>query len=165
MSYVGKTRGANEQTRYRTGYHCLYWLGAYALAAPAFAIALGGYPYDILDYVLGAGALLALPFGLIMLVRAYAAEFVVTSERFVVKRGLVSYAADEICLDTIEEVDIDESILGRLLGFGTLEVNGAGNAKIAVNFISRPDRLRREIQDARMQATPVPSFHSLAVAA
>lgn len=165
MDYVDRTLGEKEQTRYRTGYHWLYWLASYALAAPAFAIAIGGYPFDTLDFGLGAAALVAMPFGLVMLVRAYAAEIAVTSERFIVKRGLISYAADEICLDTVEEVDISESILGRMLGFGKVEVHGAGNANIIVDFVSRPDRLRHEIQIARQQCLRAAAVETMAVAA
>jgi hypothetical protein len=165
MSYVSNTLGAKERLCYRTGYHWLYWFAAYALAAPALAIAMGGYPFEPFDYVLGAAALIALPFGLIMLVRAYATEIVVTSERLIVKHGLISYSVDEIYLDTIEEVDVLESILGRILGFGRVEVHGAGNANIVVDFVSRPDLLRHEIQDARGHLHGPGAMDAAAVAA
>jgi uncharacterized membrane protein YdbT with pleckstrin-like domain len=149
MGYATSTLGTKERVLYQGVRHWLYWLAAYLLAAPAFAIALGGYPYGPLDYALGAAALAILPFGLVLLIRAYATEIVVTSDRFILKSGLVSYHADEVGLDTIEEVDIDESVLGRLLDYGTLQIHGTGNAKIRVAFVWDPERLRRAIQNAR----------------
>ena len=153
MSYVTRTLGAKERILYRTGYHWLYWLAANVLAAPAFAIALAGYPYGPREYFLGVFALVALPFGLTMLVRAYATEIVLTSDRFVKKHGLISYEVEEVSLDKIEEVTLAESVLGRILDYGTLHVHGTGEANILVRMVAHPVELRRRIQSAREDLT------------
>jgi hypothetical protein len=43
-------------------------------------------------------------------------EVAVTSDRFVQKSGLVAITTEEVSLDKIEEVNVDESILGRTPG-------------------------------------------------
>lgn len=149
MSYVKRTLGPKETIRYETGYHWLYWAAGYLLAAPSLVAAFSGRPYWLSEYVFDIAALIPLPFALVMLVRAYAAEIVVTSERLIIKRGLISYRADEVSLDVIEEVRITETFVGRILGYGKLEVHGTGSANIVVSWVWRPEKLRHEIQDAR----------------
>lgn len=153
MSYVTRTLGPKETVRYATGYHWLYWAGGYVLAIPAFFAAVGGYPYFWTDYAFDIAALLLLPFALIILVRAYAAEFVVTSERLVIKRGLIAYKAVEVSLDTIEEVQITQSFLGRIFAYGEVKIRGTGNANIDVKMVWRPEMFRHEIRDARAAFT------------
>jgi uncharacterized membrane protein YdbT with pleckstrin-like domain len=75
----------------------------------------------------------------------------VTSDRFVKKSGLVSITSEEVSIDKIEEVNVDETILGRIFGYGTISVHGTGAGKITVLMVNDPIRLRREIQTAREQ--------------
>ena len=65
--------------------------------------------------------------------------------------GLVSITSEEVSLDKIEEVNVAESILGRIFGYGSVDVHGTGAGAIKVKMIGDPVTLRREIQTAREQ--------------
>jgi uncharacterized membrane protein YdbT with pleckstrin-like domain len=149
MSYVSHTLGANERILFLTGYHGFYWAGGIILTTPFIAVALGRIPYNGLDYFLLALAAVPLFFGLRILIRAYALELAVTSDRFVKKTGLISITTEEVSLDKIEEVNVNETILGRIFGYGTINVHGTGAGDIRMNWVRDPIRLRREIQTAR----------------
>jgi uncharacterized membrane protein YdbT with pleckstrin-like domain len=106
-------------------------------------------PYTIWDLLLLA--ILAIPFwfGLLRVLEGIALEVAVTPDRFVRKAGLIAVTTEEVSLDKIEEVNVEESILGRIFGFGSIHVHGTGAGRIRVVMVADPERLRREIQTAR----------------
>jgi uncharacterized membrane protein YdbT with pleckstrin-like domain len=152
MSYISQTLGSKERVLYQTGYHWLYWLAAAILIAPVVAVGavtLTGQPYSALNIMLLIIGLVILPFGLIQLIRAATTEIAVTSDRFVRKTGLISIKSEEVSLDKIEEVTVNQSILGRIFGYGNVQVHGTGMGDIKVGMVDNPIRMRREIQTAR----------------
>lgn len=149
MSYVRRTMGPNETILFMTGYHWLVWLEAAVMTAPAVAILSVGYPYGVLDFALLVPSLIALPFGLMYFGRAVSTEIAVTSDRFIRKTGIVSYDTEELALDKIETVVVEQSIIGRLLGYGLVRVHGTGAGAIEVRMVEFPIRLRHNIQIAR----------------
>jgi uncharacterized membrane protein YdbT with pleckstrin-like domain len=69
-------------------------------------------------------------------------EIAVTSRRVIVKRGLIRRSTIEMNAGRIESVEVDQSIAGRLLDFGTVEVRGTGGgiepiAKVAAPLLMR----------------------------
>lgn len=151
MSYVSRTLGQKEKVLYLTGYHWLYWFGALILVAPFVAVGAAGQSLGAGQYMLLALTAIPMAYGAYMLVHAYALELAVTNDRFVKKSGLVSITTEEVSLDKIEEVNVNESILGRVFGYGTVDVHGTGAGAIRIKMVSDPIRLRREIQSAREQ--------------
>jgi uncharacterized membrane protein YdbT with pleckstrin-like domain len=151
MSYVSRTLGGSEKILYLTGYHWLYWLGTVILLAPFIAIAVGGLPYNGWDYFYLALTLVPFVYGVYYFVHGIALEVAVTTDRFVKKTGLVAIKTEEVSLDKIEEVNVAETVLGRIFGYGNVDVHGTGAGDIRVRMIGDPIRLRREIQTAREQ--------------
>lgn len=162
MSYVTRTLGPQEKVLYSTGYHWLVWFGAALLCAPAFSVAVAGYPFDALDYVVLGLGLIPLPFGLFYLGKTLSTEIAVTNECFIRKSGIVSFDTEELELDNIETINVEQSILGRVLGYGSLTAHGTGREEIKVRMVNRPVALRRQIQLARERFVEMPE---LAIAA
>ncbi len=149
MSYVQRTLGNKETVLFSTGYHWLYWLGVSLLAGPFFAVALVSIPFAGWDYLILSMLLVPFYFGFVRFIRGISLEVAVTSDRFVKKTGFVSITTEEVSLDKIEEVNVDESILGRIFGYGTVSVHGTGAGDISVDMVTDPVGLRRQIQTAR----------------
>lgn len=149
MSYVSRTLGSKEKVLFLTGYHWLYWLGVAIITLPLIVLAVVSLPYDGLDFLYLALAVIPFMYGLYYFVHGIALEVAVTTDRFVKKTGLISITSEEVSLDKIEEVNVAESILGRIFGYGNVDVHGTGAGAIHVKMITDPVRLRREIQTAR----------------
>jgi uncharacterized membrane protein YdbT with pleckstrin-like domain len=149
MSYVQRTLGNKETVLFSTGYHWLYWLGVSLLAGPFCAVALVSIPYEGWDYLILSMLLVPFFFGFVRFIRGISLEVAVTTDRFVKKTGFVSITTEEVSLDKIEEVNVDESIIGRIFGYGTVSVHGTGAGDISVDLVTDPVGLRRQIQTAR----------------
>lgn len=150
MSYVSRTLGAKERVLYLTGYHWFYWLGVTVLSAPFIYIAIAGLPsYNALDYILLMLSGAPFAYGVYLFVHGIALEVAVTNDRFVKKTGLVAITTEEVSLDKIEEVNVTESVLGRIFGYGNVKVHGTGAGSIDVKMVNSPVSLRRAIQTAR----------------
>ena len=75
---------------------------------------------------------------------------VLTDERVYLKRGIVATNVNQITYDKVTDIAYDEGIVGRVLGFATLEVNTSGSTStpISVNGITEPLAVKRLLEDA-----------------
>lgn len=76
-------------------------------------------------------------------------EICITTDRLVLKRGLISRHMAEINVDRIEGVDVSQGILGRMMNFGYVAVRGMGVGEIMLPQISEPINFRKAIERSR----------------
>ena len=72
-------------------------------------------------------------------------EFAVTDRRVIYKCGFIKRHTVEMNMDKIESVDVDQSLLGRLLNYGTIHVFGTGEGIESLRRIAEPLALRNAI--------------------
>lgn len=77
----------------------------------------------------------------------YSDEFVITNRRVIVKTGLISRKTLEMNISKIESVNVDQSILGRILGYGTIKIIGTGGTSESFAKIRRPLEFRKKFQE------------------
>jgi uncharacterized membrane protein YdbT with pleckstrin-like domain len=77
----------------------------------------------------------------------YSDEFAITNKRIIVKTGLISRKTLEMNLSKIESVNVDQSILGRMLGYGTIRIIGTGGTREEFPNISNPLEFRKKFQE------------------
>jgi len=73
-------------------------------------------------------------------------EFAITNRRVLIKVGIVSRHSVELLLTKVEGVGVDQALVGRLLGYGTIVVTGTGGTREAFERIAHPLRFRTEVQ-------------------
>lgn len=132
MGYIEKSLGAGERVVARAHYHWIYKLGA--------VLAL-----IFLWPVLGLGIIMFIN----MMIRYHTTEIGVTTNRFIKKTGWIRLDTNEIALQNIEGVRVNQSILGRILGYGIVIVEGTGVDAVKTPPISDPIDLRRAIETAK----------------
>src|ERR1700722_1157150 len=69
----------------------------------------------------------------------------VTNLRVVHKTGFIKRRTFEMSLDKIESVDVNQSILGRILNYGDVTVKGVGEGNQAINTIASPLEFRNPL--------------------
>jgi uncharacterized membrane protein YdbT with pleckstrin-like domain len=90
-------------------------------------------------------ALLALSTGLRAFIRRVTTELAVTDHRVIYKTGLLSRHTVEINRDKVESVDVDQSLFGRIFGYGTVVVRGTGGSLEPIRNIGEPLTFRSHI--------------------
>jgi uncharacterized membrane protein YdbT with pleckstrin-like domain len=73
------------------------------------------------------GLLTVAGFGLAWFKR-WTTEIAITDRRIIYKRGFIRRYTVEMNMDKVATVDVDQSILGRLLDYGSIRVLGAGSS-------------------------------------
>lgn len=71
-------------------------------------------------------------------------EFAITNYRIIIKTGLLSMKTLEMNLNKVETVNVDQSILGRIFGYGTLRIVGTGGTHEVFANINHPIEFRKK---------------------
>jgi uncharacterized membrane protein YdbT with pleckstrin-like domain len=80
-------------------------------------------------------------------IKRWSDEFGITNKRVIAKTGLISRETLELNLSKIESVSVDQSVMGRLLGYGSVVINGTGGTKEIFHNIAKPVTFRRVFQE------------------
>ncbi len=152
MSYLQRILQPGETLRFVGRLHWIVYLPGLVLFAIAVVLAaaivaakqFGNFvPYLLiaLDLVMLA-SLLAL---LAAAVRRWTTEIAVTDRRVIFKRGLIRRHTIEMNMDKVETVDVDQSLAGRLLGYGDIVVRGTGSSIEPFRKIAAPLDFRNQV--------------------
>ena len=155
MTYIDESLAPNETLIYHARFHWLQKAGAYITLALflAFAVApitaIQGWPSFV-----AAGAIVLIGFILftVAMLPLWTTEIGVTNHRFIFKRGWLRRTTDELQLTSIEEVNLKQSAVGRLLDYGRLILHGTGVNDIRLPPIADPVGLRRAVQEGTAAA-------------
>jgi uncharacterized membrane protein YdbT with pleckstrin-like domain len=75
----------------------------------------------------------------------FTTETDVTNLRVVHKTGFITRKTFEMSLDKVESVDVDQSILGRILNYGDVTIRGVGEGRETITTIASPLAFRNSI--------------------
>ena len=152
MSYVKHILQPGENVLAVGSLHwIIYWPALFWLLCDAGAVAAAVHFHSTNYPWMTSVALTALffLFGLLALLRvwwhAFTTEIAVTTHRVIYKRGFITRHTDEMNIDKIESVIVDQSILGRILGYGTIDVRGTGAGMERLKRIAHAIELRNAI--------------------
>ncbi len=75
-------------------------------------------------------------------------EMGVTTHRLVRKNGIVARQTEEMQLDSVETVEINQGVMGRLFNYGTVEVTGRGTSGVSLEGVRDPLHVKKQIEEA-----------------
>ncbi len=144
-SYVNKILSDNESVLLSAKLH---WIGY----APAFIwLAIVVWLITAIEDTATSGPIgfigttIAITSFLFFWIRSRTTELAVTDRRVVAKTGLIARDTNELNRAKIEGVDVQQSVLGRLLNYGTISVRGTGGAIAPIPRISNPIAFRKAV--------------------
>ena len=79
--------------------------------------------------------------------RRASAEFAITNKRVIIKVGIIKQRTTEMFLNKIESVGVEQGLLGRMMGYGTIVVRGTGGTPEPFNRVPHPLEFRRQVQE------------------
>jgi uncharacterized membrane protein YdbT with pleckstrin-like domain len=157
MSYIERNLIPGEKIMYRTGIHWSVLVGptivAAIIAAPGIALLayrdrIAGNQIPV-DAVAAAGIALLVVAAIVLaynVIKRNATEIAVTDRRVIIKTGMTSRRSLEIMIAKVESIGIDETVMGRVLGYGTVVIHGTGGTPEPFRKIAHPSEFRREVQ-------------------
>jgi uncharacterized membrane protein YdbT with pleckstrin-like domain len=98
------------------------------------------YPYT----ALGVAAVVG-PFPLVTLwLSTYSRELIVTSQRARKRTGIIRVSSTEMELRSIRNIQVEQSIMERILGVGTLRLSSAGQSgvELTIRAVDNPKEIR-----------------------
>ena len=149
--YIDKILQPGERVLFSTNEHWMFFLPAIAawIVAVIFLVLWRFFAADALALVCLAFAAVA---GLAALYWTAAAwfhrwttEIDVTNMRVVHKTGFIKRRTFEMSLDKVESVDVNQSILGRLMNYGDLTIQGVGEGTQTISTVTSPLAFRSAI--------------------
>jgi len=148
MSYLDQVLQPGEKILYRTTVSWTLFIPGVALLVLALLV-LGGLSAgiwrDVLVVIVGVPAI-------VLIARAWftrwTTEIAVTNSRVILKRGFIRRHTIEMHMDKVESVDVDQSLLGRILSYGNITVRGTGSTFEPLRMIDHPLRLRAHVTGA-----------------
>ena len=147
MSYVETVLQPGETIKILGRLHWIGYSRAIILAAIAMVVAYFFYGSAFpggMAFVAFIAAIAMLEF-LRVLLETLTTEIAVTSRRVILKRGLVRRETSEMNMNQIETVNVYQSVLGRILGFGTIHIRGTGEGLAPLPGVAAPLQVRNTI--------------------
>jgi uncharacterized membrane protein YdbT with pleckstrin-like domain len=149
MSYLQKVLEPNETVLYRTTVSWTLYIPGLLVLAIAVAVAIASAvdaSFQPWGYILAAIVALAALWLLVRVwFRRWTTEIAVTNRRIILKRGFIRRHTIEMNMDKVESVDVDQSLLGRLLNYGDVIIRGTGEGFEPLHMIDSPLRFRSEV--------------------
>jgi len=162
MSYVERILQPGEQIRHISSIHWIvYWpgVGVALLAAVAYWLSETRPLTRFWLYTACALALVAVALLVQEWFRWWITEIAVTNRRVIYKKGFIRRRTNEMNMHKIESVQVHQSVMARLLNYGSVVISGAGNPMEAIDGIADPMGFRRaflEAQEAALKAQSAP---------
>ena len=145
MSYIKSQLLPGEEIKYRGHLHRSIFAPAFSFAVTAvlsFVVVLQSGDLPIFWGLLGA-AIVSYIWAQILYSTS---EFVVTNKRVVIKVGWLRRRTVETMLNKVEGINVEQSVLGRILGYGSIIITGTGGTQEPFRNIGSPFEFRRQVQ-------------------
>jgi uncharacterized membrane protein YdbT with pleckstrin-like domain len=149
--YIDEILQPGEKVLYSTNAHWMFYLPAIAawiVALVLLILSRTTITEGVILLCLSAAAIVAIV-ALYWTVKAWFHRFTtetdVTNLRVVHKTGFIKRRTFEMALDKVESVDVNQSILGRLLNYGDVTILGVGEGRETISTIASPLAFRNAI--------------------
>ena len=141
MNYIDKILLSDEKLIYRSHPH---WLIFYRPVI-SLLLAICAFYWGLI-LIADLAGLITLLGCLSALIVYYTSEFGITNQRVIIKLGFLRRYSFENALNRIEAVEVEQSILGRLLDYGTIRIRGVGGSAELFPAVPNPLLFRHKVQ-------------------
>ncbi|KRQ13230.1 MULTISPECIES: PH domain-containing protein [Bradyrhizobium] len=149
--YIDEILQPGERVLYSTNAHWIFYFPAilaWIVAIALFVVSRRTDIYGVMIICLFGSGLVALA-ALFWTVKGWFHRFTtetdVTNLRVVHKTGFIKRRTFEMALDKVESVDVDQTILGRILNYGDVTIRGVGEGIETIKTIADPLAFRSSI--------------------
>ena len=154
MSYISNNLKNNEKLIFKSSQSIkslFFWsfifgfIGLTLVLLKGFVIIMGVSPTGYNLYLIYWSVLLF--FVIKNLITYFTTEYGITNTRVISKQGLIRRDIEEINLSSIESINVNQSIIGRILNYGTIIISGRGTSKVIFKDIDNVVEVRKLIKN------------------
>lgn len=124
-----------------------------------FLLGLAG---EMRSYIVWTGVSMVLA-GVGMIAHSYlrfiSTELAVTNRRVIAKVGFISRNTFEVMLNRVEGANIDQTVWGRIFGFGSIFVHGTGGGITPIDHIADPLNFKKQLMTWVERNQPTSAAH------
>lgn len=157
MSYIESNLLDDEHLIYRGHLHWIIFIKAifWLIVAIVVYVYMPIYYYQpdgfaaipIHKIVLFIPILFTLMYGWASYIRYISSEFGVTDKRIMIKLGYLHRYTFENFLQKVESIQIYQSLLGRVLNYGSIIIHGTGGSREVYSLLNDPLQFRKMAQE------------------
>jgi uncharacterized membrane protein YdbT with pleckstrin-like domain len=152
VAYVNSVLQPGETVKVIGRLHWTIFIPAFLLAVFAFVLVIYGdkaVMSSFMGHIFVYSGWFAMAVAAVMFLHAafqrWITELSVTTHRVVYKRGFIWRHTVEMNMDKVETVNVDQSLAGRILDYGTIHVLGSGQGIQSLRGIGAPIAVRNAI--------------------
>ncbi len=147
MSYIDQNLIKGENVIYRTKLHWIIFVQPVFFLIISFIFLSFATTVDFAG-MFGAILLILSIIDLIVVIINYiTSEFGITDKRVLVKYGVIKRKSVETLIKKVEGISVDQSIFGRILGYGIITISGTGGTKEPFKRIAKPMEFRKQLNE------------------
>lgn len=156
MSYVNSVLGSDESVLYEANVSLLPFLYKFIFGFSLLIFGIISFTIPFYERVgtiqlktgLGIALLIC---GILILIQPFivkeTTELVITNRRIIAKFGLISRYTIEINLPKVESISVSQTMMGRILNYGDLEIVGTGGTREPIPYVRYPLVFRRKFDE------------------
>jgi uncharacterized membrane protein YdbT with pleckstrin-like domain len=139
LSYIESNLLSDEQVVYKA---TLHW----KIFGKSLLIIVIGIGMAVFQPIIGGAVIfVGLLAGIPPFIEGKTSEFAVTNKRIIIKVGFLRRRTLELLLRQVEAISVEQTVVGRMFGFGSVTLTGTGGVREVFHNISSPLEFRRQI--------------------
>lgn len=150
MNYIEGALSDGEKIVYEAHFHILVYVLAWSLMIGLVLLAgaaLVSFSSPVSWIAVGA-CVIGIGFVAYRMLPIWTTEIGVTSDRLIIRRGWISRAVNELPLESVEKVNFQQGVLGRIFNFGSIIIYGKGTEELVLPVIADPGVFVKELENA-----------------
>lgn len=106
---------------------------------------LSQFWYYVFALLLVMTVIFPILFIVLAIINVTSTELAVTNKKVIGKAGFIRRVSIDLPLEKLESVNIDQGIIGRILGYGRVSIRGVGGNNVSIPYIKKPMDFRRVV--------------------
>ncbi len=166
-SYVKRAMQKDERILYIAQLHWIIYQSAFTTLV--LGALIGHFGFYVAEFLLGGTSWAAfvekyiqhVGIGIVLMgalqavfsyIRQISTELVITNQRVIAKHGWIATNSHEIMMTKVEGATIDQTVMGRICGYGTLMIKGTGGGTSPIDHVAAPYQFHARLMDALRKA-------------
>jgi uncharacterized membrane protein YdbT with pleckstrin-like domain len=144
MSFAENSLIAGEQIVYEGKLHWSVMLGPVIggifFGLPGLMLLVGSAGAGLMSLTI---AFIFIAYGML---KMKLTEMAITDKRILLKKGILGSRTIEVFLSKVEAITVDEPLLGKMLGYGTIVIRGTGGTQEPFAKVANPLEFKKRVQ-------------------